>query len=184
MNGSRKRKMTKKTDKGLIQVYTGSGKGKTTAALGMLLRAMGQGMRVAVLQFVKSPNSVCGEHRTLQHLGVEVITLGAGFTWVAENLEKNRDYSVELWKVATEKINSGRYDMLVLDEFTYPLKFGWVPMQEVEKVLINRPAGLHVVITGRDALQELIDLADTVMEIRSIKHHLDKGIRAQPGIEF
>ena len=165
-------------------MYTGNGKGKTTAALGMLVRAMGQDMRAALLQFVKSPTPVSGEQRTLRRLGVEVITLGAGFTWVGKNLEKNRDYSVELWKVVREKINSGQYDMLILDEFTYPLKFGWVPMQEVEKVLIRRPSGLHVIITGRGAPQELIDLADTVMEIRPIKHHLDKGIRAQPGIEF
>jgi cob(I)alamin adenosyltransferase len=176
--------MTKKTVKGLVQVYTGSGKGKTTSALGMLLRALGHDMRVGVLQFVKSSNSVCGEHRALQHLGVEVITRGAGFTWVKKNLEKNRAYSIDLWNTAKEKINSGNYDLLVLDEFTYPLKFGWVSMGEVKQTLGNRPPELHVIITGRDAPQELIDLADTVMEIQSIKHHLDKGIPAQPGIEF
>jgi cob(I)alamin adenosyltransferase len=103
---------------------------------------------------------------------------------VEKNSEKNRDCSVELWNLAAERINSGNYDMLILDEFTYPLKFGWVQMSEVGKVLKNRPAKLHVIITGRDAPQELIDLADTVMEIRSIKHHLDKGIPAQPGIEY
>jgi cob(I)alamin adenosyltransferase len=177
-------KMTKISKRGLVQVYTGSGKGKTTSALGMVLRAMGHDMRVAVLQFVKSPTSVCGEHRSLQRLGAEVITLGAGFTWVGKNMEKNRDYARELWNVAKEKINSGNYEMLILDEFTYPLKFGWVSMVEVGEVLKNRPPGMHVVITGRDAPQELIDLADTVMEIQPIKHHLDKGIPAQPGIEF
>jgi len=118
--------MTEKARKGLIQVYTGDGKGKTTSALGMLLRAWGQDMKVAFLQFVKSASSICGEHRALQRLGIEVETVGAGFTWVGANLEKNRDYSIELWNSVKEKINSGKYDMLILDEFTYPLKFGWL----------------------------------------------------------
>jgi cob(I)alamin adenosyltransferase len=177
-------KMTNKTRIGLVQVYTGSGKGKTTSALGILLRAMGHDMRVALLQFVKSPMSVCGEHRSLQRLGAEVVTMGAGFTWVGTNMEKNRDYARELWNMAKDKMNSGNYEMLILDEFTYALKFGWVSMIEVEEVLKNRPPGMHVVITGRDAPKELIDLADTVMEIQAIKHHLDRGIPAQPGIEF
>jgi cob(I)alamin adenosyltransferase len=150
----------------------------------MLLRALGRDMRVAILQFIKSPDLMSGEHKVLQRLNVEIITLGAGFTWVGKNLEKNRDCSVELWNLAAAKINSGNYDMLILDEFTYPLKFGWVPISEVGKILKNRPASLHVIITGRDAPQELIDMADTVMEIRPVKHHLDKGIPAQPGIEF
>jgi cob(I)alamin adenosyltransferase len=176
--------MTEKARKGLIQVYTGDGKGKTTSALGMLLRAWGQDMRVAFLQFVKSANSICGEHRALQRLGIEVETVGAGFTWVGTNLEKNRDYSNELWNSVKEKINSGEYDMLILDEFTYPLKFGWLRINEVRETLQNRPSGLHIIITGREAPQELIDLADMVIEIRQIKHHLNKGIQAQPGIEY
>src|SRR5512136_2031366 len=107
--------MAKKTRTGLIQVYTGNGKGKTSDAIGILLRAMGQDMRAALLQFVKSPTPISGEQWMLRRLGVEVITLGAGFTWVGKNLEKNRDYSVELWKVAREKIDSDQYDMLILD---------------------------------------------------------------------
>lgn len=176
--------MPSKPQKGLIQVYTGEGKGKTTAALGIVLRAVGQNMKVAVFQFVKSANSVCGEHRSLQRLGIEVITRGAGFTWVETNRELNRTYSIELWDNVKDKIKSGNYNMLILDEFTYPLKFGWISIEEVKQILMSRPPQLYIVITGRDAPQELIDLADTVMEIRSIKHHLDQGIPAQQGIEY
>ncbi len=173
--------MAEKNRTGLVQVYTGPGKGKTTSALGMLLRAWGQNMRVAMLQFVKSPDSICGEHRALQRLGVEMVTMGSGFMWVGANAEKNRVLSIELWNMVKGKISSGNYDMLILDEFTYPLKYNWIQIKEVLEVLKNRSPELHVIITGRDAPQELIDFADTAIEIRQIKHHLDKGIRAQPG---
>lgn len=176
--------MAEKNKTGLIHIYTGPGKGKTTSALGMLLRAWGQDLRIAMLQFVKSPESVCGEHKALQRLGVEMVTMGSGFTWVGTNMEKNRIHSIELWNIIQAKITSGDYDMLILDEFTYPLKYNWIQVNEVLGVLKNRPPGLHVIITGRDAPQELIDLADTVIEIQQIKHHFDRGIRAQPGIEF
>ncbi len=169
---------------GLVLIYTGNGKGKTTAALGMLLRAWGQNLRVAVLQFVKSSDLVCGEHRAMQRVGLEIVTMGSGFTCAGENAEKNCAQSMELWNITREKINSGNYDMLILDEFTYPLKYGWIQVNEALKVLENRPRELHVIITGRDAPQELIDFADTVMEVRQIKHHLQKGIGAQPGIEY
>lgn len=176
--------MTKNTRHGLVLVYTGHGKGKTTSAMGMILRAWGQNMKVAMLQFVKSQRSNCGEHKALQRMGIEVVTMGSGFTWLGDNLEKNRASSLELWNIAREKIASGSYDMLVLDEFTYPLKFGWIQIEEVLEVLKKRSPELHIIITGRDANQELIDFADTAIEISKIKHHLDKGIKAQPGIEF
>jgi cob(I)alamin adenosyltransferase len=176
--------MTEKRQTGLVMVYTGDGKGKTTAALGMLLRAWGQGMRITVMQFVKSPDSICGEHKALQKLGLEVVTLGSGFTWIGNNMQKNRTFSRELWEQVKIKISSGKYDMLILDEFTYALKFGWIPVQEVMETLKNRPSGLHVIITGREASQEITEYADTVMEIRSLKHHLYQGVPAQKGIEF
>lgn len=168
----------------LVLLYTGNGKGKTTAALGMLLRAWGQNLRVAVLQFMKSSDLVCGEHSALQRLGLEIVTMGSGFTWVGNNLEKNCAQSIGLWNITMEKINSGNYDLLVLDEFTYPLKYGWISVNDALKVLKNRPPELHVIITGRDAPQELINFADTAMEVRQIKHHFQKGIKAQPGIEY
>jgi cob(I)alamin adenosyltransferase len=170
--------------KGLIFVIKGRGKGKTTSALGMLLRAWGRDMQVALLQFIKNPEVESGEHIALRRMGLEVVTLGSGFTWVEDNAEKNRVKSLELWALAIEKIASGKYDMLVLDEFAYPLEYGWIPLPEVLEILKTRPEGLHIVITGRFPPDELIELADSVVEIISVKHHLEKGTKAQPGIEF
>jgi cob(I)alamin adenosyltransferase len=170
--------------RGLVIVITGEGKGKTTSALGMLMRARGHNQRTAILQFVKSPESECGELQSASLLGIEMLTGGAGFTWVGQNEEKNRIQSIEVWNQAREKINSGKYDMIVLDEFTYAFKYHWLQINEVIEVLNNRPSNLHIIITGRDAPAELIDFADAAMEIVQIKHHLKKGIKAQPGIEF
>ncbi len=169
---------------GLVVVITGNGKGKTTSALGMMLRAYGQSLRVTMLQFIKSSDSDFGEHRALRKLGLEVITCGSGFTWIGENAKKNQIQSVELWNLAKEKMASGEYDLLILDEFTYTLKFGWIELPEFLEVLKNRPPRMHVIITGRDAPSELIEAADSAVEIRQIKHHLEKGIKAQPGIEY
>lgn len=177
-------KMSEDKVTGLVMVITGNGKGKTTSALGMMLRAWGQNLRVAMLQFVKSSDSDYGEQRALQRLGLEIVTCGSGFTWIGKNAEKNRVQSNQLWNLAKEKMASGKYDLLVLDEFTYALKYGWVAVPEVLEALKNRPPRLHVVITGRDALSQLIELADSAVEIRQIKHHLEKGIKAQVGIEF
>jgi len=170
--------------KGLIVVNTGDGKGKTTAALGMMLRAWGHGMKVVVLQFVKSSKLDCGEHSAARRMGVEVITGGAGFTRRGKDAESHAHLAVELWDVAREKIVSGDYHMVILDEFTYPLKYGWLPVEEVLNVLGNRPGEVHVVVTGRDAPQELIDFADVVVEMRGVKHVLPGGVKAQKGIEY
>lgn len=170
--------------KGLVIVKTGNGKGKTTAALGMLLRAWGHDMKVVMLQFVKRSNIDYGEHRAACRIGFEILAGGAGFTRRGKTADKNRSLAIELWSLAREKINSGAYHMVILDEFTYPLRYGWLPVEEVLDVLRHRPEEVHVVITGRDAPPELIDFADTVSEIREVKHHLRKGIKAQPGIEF
>jgi cob(I)alamin adenosyltransferase len=169
---------------GLLFVIQGRGKGKTTSAMGMLLRAWGNGLRVAMLQFIKSPEVESGEHRALKHLGIEVVTSGSGFTWIGENAEKNRACSLELWALARQKVASGSYGMLVLDEFTYPLEYGWIPLQEVLEVLKTRPPSMHIVITGRRPPEALVELADCVTEMSALKHHLEKGIRAQPGIEY
>ena len=170
--------------KGLVLINTGSGKGKTTAALGMLLRAWGHNMKVIMLQFVKSSTADYGEHRAARRIGIEILTRGAGFTRRGKNVDANKKLAIELWDMAREKINSGAYHMVVLDEFTYPLRYGWLPIEEVIDVLRNRPGDVHVVITGREAPQELIDFADVVTESREVKHHLRKGIKAQAGVEF
>ena len=171
----------KRKTKGLVIVHTGSGKGKTTAALGLLLRAWGHDMKVSMLQFIKRPTAERGEHRAARRIGVELLAGGAGRS---QNSEMNRRLSLDLWRLAGEKIGSGAYNMIILDEFTYPLLHGWVPVEELLNVLRNRPEEVHVVITGRDAPQELIDFADMVTDMRAVKHALQKGIKAQPGVEF
>jgi cob(I)alamin adenosyltransferase len=168
----------------LVVVYTGHGKGKTTAALGILCRAWGRGMKVAMLSFIKTKTSNYGEEQAGKRLGIEVIPLGGGYTWLSQDIEKDKALARELWTMAQEKMSSGQYDIIILDEFTYPLKYGWLPMEEVLGVLRRRPESLHVVITGRDAPQELIDFADLVTEMREVKHPLRQGIKAQPGLDF
>jgi cob(I)alamin adenosyltransferase len=169
---------------GLVVVNTGHGKGKTTAALGVVLRAWGRGLRVVLVQFVKTRTGNYGENRAAKKLGIEMIPMGEGFTWLSKDIEKDKATAREAWELAREKICSGEYDLVVLDELTYPLTYGWLPIEEIISVLRERPEGLHVIITGRDAPEELIDYADLVTEMREIKHPFQKGLKAQPGIEF
>ena len=170
--------------RGLVVVNTGHGKGKTTAALGVVLRAWGRGMRVIIIQFVKTRTGNYGENRAAKKLGIEMIPMGEGFTWLSKDIEKDKATAREAWELARQKICSGDYDLVVLDELTYTLTYGWIPVQEVIDVLRQRPDGLHVIITGRDAPEELIDYADLVTEMREIKHPFQEGLKAQPGIEF
>ncbi|MCL5985239.1 MAG: cob(I)yrinic acid a,c-diamide adenosyltransferase [Actinobacteria bacterium] len=175
---------TKKQTRGLVIVNTGNGKGKTTAALGLMFRTWGHNMKVIMLQFIKSSTANCGEHRAAERIGVDVIANGAGFSRRCKDLEKNKYLAINMWTLAKEKIESGVYRMVILDEFTYPIKYKWLSVEEVLDVLRNRPEEVHVVITGRDAPQELIDFADIVTDMRVIKHPLQSGVKAQPGIEM
>ncbi len=170
--------------KSLVVVNTGNGKGKTTAALGVLFRAWGRGFHVCMLQFIKSTTSNYGENRAAKKIDMEVISLGGGFTWLSKDIEKDKALARDLWAQCKEKIRSGEYDIVALDEFTYPLAYGWLPTSEVIDFLKQRPARTHVIITGRDAPQELVDYADLVTEMREIKHPFQQGVKAQPGIEF
>ena len=170
--------------KALVIVLTGRGKGKTTAALGVVLRAWGRGMKTVVLQFVKARTANYGENRAARKLGIEMIPLGEGFTWLSKDIEKDKATARECWELARQKIDSGQYDIVVLDEMTYPMTYGWIPVEEVIDTLRQRPQGLHVIITGRDAPQELIDFADLVTEMREVKHPYEKGVKARPGIDF
>lgn len=170
--------------RGLLIVNTGNGKGKTTAALGLMLRAHGRGLRVRMFQFLKHESAKFGEHRTLDVLGLPYEGLGDGFTWRSRDLENSAAMAAHGWSLARAAIESGEHDLIVLDEFTYALKYGWVPWPEVEAVLRGRDPLLHVVVTGRDALPELIALADTVSEIQPVKHAYEAGIGAQTGIEY
>jgi cob(I)alamin adenosyltransferase len=174
----------KEPKKSLVVVNTGNGKGKTTAALGVLFRAWGRGMSVCMLQFIKSTTSHYGENRAAEKIGMEMISLGGGFTWLSKDIEKDKALARELWQQCKTKIASGDYDIVALDEFTYPLSYGWLPVEEVIEFLEARPKRTHVIITGRDAPQALIDYADLVTEMREIKHPFQQGIKAQPGIEF
>ncbi|MCX7912845.1 MAG: cob(I)yrinic acid a,c-diamide adenosyltransferase, partial [Dehalococcoidales bacterium] len=134
--------------------------------------------------FIKRAMPDCGEQDALQRIGIEIVALGAGFTFGTESTGSHREYAERLWKTAVEKINSAAYDMIVLDEFSYPLHYGWVPLGEAISVLKGRPPQLHVVITGRGVPPDLIAVADTVTEMKEVKHALRSGIHAQPGIEF
>jgi cob(I)alamin adenosyltransferase len=169
---------------GLVMLHTGNGKGKTTAALGLVLRARGQGLRVAMFQFIKAKSGNWGESRAGRTLGVEIVPLGSGFTWTSNDLERDRALAHEGWEQCRAAIESGDYDLVVLDEITYCFTFSWLELDDVLDVLRRRPAGQHVVLTGRDAPQALIDFADLVTEMREIKHPFAAGVKAQKGIEF
>lgn len=168
---------------GLLIVNTGKGKGKTTAALGLMMRAQGRGLKVRMFQFLKHEKARFGEHRTLDLLGIPHEGLGDGFTWRSRDLENSAEMAAHGWELAKAAIEAGEHDLIVLDEFTYALTYGWVPWPEVEATLKARDPKMHVVITGRDALPELVALADTVSEIQPVKHAYEAGIGAQAGIE-
>ena len=132
----------------------------------------------------RAPTSNYGENTAAKKIGMEIISLGGGFTWLSKDIEKDKALARELWEQCKAKIASGDYDVVALDEFTYPLTYGWLPTNEVVEFLKKRPPRTHVIITGRDAPQELIDYADLVTEMREIKHPFQQGLKAQPGIEF
>ena len=171
--------------KGLVIVNTGDGKGKTTAALGTVLRARGRNLRVCVVQFLKHETGAWGETRMAEALGIDWIKTGDGFTWTSKDLDETAAKAIHGWEIAQEKIASDDYDLIVLDEFTYPMKFGWIDTGDVIAWLqANKPEMLHLIVTGRDAPPEFIDYADLVSEIQKVKHPYDEGILAQKGIEF
>ena len=173
--------------RGLLIVNTGNGKGKTTCALGLMMRAAGQGLKCCMIQFMKSRNDRYGEHVAAEKLGIEVHTMGDGFTWDTRNPEQDRQTARATWALCVEKLRSKDYDLLVFDELVYVLSYGMLPVEEVveefRKARAEQPAR-HIVVTGRDAPQALIDAADLVTEMGDIKHPFQAGIRAQRGIEF
>jgi len=170
--------------KGLVIVNTGKGKGKTTAAMGLLLRAWGQGLRVCILQFIKARTANWGEEKAARKMGMEMIPLGGGFTWLSDNIEHDKALAREGWEICRQKMLSGNFDLVVLDELTYVLKYGWLSWEDVRDTLDQRPAGMHVVVTGRYAPPELVAYADLVSEIIEVKHPYHTGVKAQKGIEF
>lgn len=172
--------------KGLVMVYTGNGKGKTTAALGMLMRAWGRDMQAAVIQFIKAEGRPTGEKKAAERMGIEMLQVGDGFTWESKDLDQSTALARHGWEIAKRKIKDARYDIIVLDEFTFPLRFKWLDTAEVIQWLKeNKPQKLHIVITGRHAPRELVQFADLVTEMREIKHPFhDQGLLSQPGVDF
>ncbi|MEM6528332.1 MAG: cob(I)yrinic acid a,c-diamide adenosyltransferase [Chloroflexota bacterium] len=174
-----------RTKRGLVLVNTGEGKGKTTAALGVILRMLGRKKRVALIQFLKHESGKWGEIRALQELGLDAIKTGDGFTWTSKDIEETQAKALHGWERAKEHILSDEYDLIVLDEFTYLLHFEWLDTDEVIAWLReHKPENLNMVITGRNAPQALIEYADTVTEMTKVKHAFDAGIPARAGIEF
>lgn len=182
-----RRENYKEKTHGLLMVNTGDGKGKTTAALGVLFRAAGRGMNCCLIQFMKSKNDRYGEHEALEQLGVEVHTMGDGFTWDTNNPEQDIKTSEETWGLCVEKMRSEEYDLLVFDELVYVLDYKFLDLQkvlaEIKDVRAKQP-NLHIIVTGRNAPPELIEAADLVTEMKEIKHPFQAGIYAQQGIEF
>jgi cob(I)alamin adenosyltransferase len=183
--GSDEPRRRKPRDKPLLIVITGHGKGKSTSAFGMLLRSWSRGYRCGVFQFVKSGKWKVGEARAAEALGgIDWEKMGDGWTWISKDLEESADRARAGWEGVKRFIAEEKYEFLLLDELTYPIKYGWLDEEDVVRTLRDRPGFQHVVVTGRDAPRSLIDAADLVSEVTKVKHPMDAGIRAQQGIEW
>jgi len=183
--GSAEPKRRKPRDRPLVVVYTGHGKGKSTAAFGMLLRAWARGYRCGVFQFVKSGKWKVGEARAAAALGgIDWEKMGDGWSWLSRDLDGSADLARAGWEGVKQAIAEERYEFLLLDELTYPITWGWIDADDVVAALRDRPGFQHVIVTGRDADPRLVELADLVSEVTKVKHPMDAGIRAQQGIEW
>ncbi|WEK48940.1 MAG: cob(I)yrinic acid a,c-diamide adenosyltransferase [Candidatus Kaistia colombiensis] len=177
---------SKNVEKGLLIVHTGKGKGKSTAAFGMAFRSLGHGLPVAIVQFVKGAMDT-GERMALERFGdlVSINRLGEGFTWETQDRQRDIAAAQHAWETAKELIKSGEYHLVVLDELNIVLRYDYLPVDEVVAFLsTEKPADVHVVITGRNAPDALIEIADLVTEMELIKHPFRSGVKAQQGIEF
>lgn len=171
-------------EQGLLLVNTGNGKGKSTAAFGLLARALGHGMKAAVVQFVKGRSDTGEEAFFKQHPGVAWHVMGAGFTWETQNRERDIAAAEQGWAIARAHLNDPSIGVLVLDELNIVLKYKYLDLDTVLDDLTDRPAMQHVVVTGRSALPELIAIADTVTEMQPVKHAFEAGVQAMPGVEW
>jgi cob(I)alamin adenosyltransferase len=167
-----------------VLVNTGHGKGKSTAAFGVMLRALAREWSVCVIQFVKSDEFKVGEKQIAERLGAEWVVGGDGFSWESDDLVQSAAVAARSWQLAAEKIASGEYRLVVLDEITYPMNWNWLDRAAVVAAIAGRPAHVNVVATGRDAPPELVELADTVTEMVKVKHAFDRGLPARRGIDF
>jgi len=168
----------------LVLVNTGPGKGKTSAAMGVVVRAVARDWPVAVVQFLKSGAWKTGEEKVGRRLGVDWWAMGEGFTWDSGDLTIDEAVAADAWKHAKQLIEVGAHKLVVLDEVTYPLNWGWIPLADAVATIRNRPEHVNIVCTGRKAPAQLIDVADTVSEIADVKHAYRSGIRAKKGIDY
>jgi len=168
----------------LVLVNTGDGKGKSTAAFGIVMRGVARGWRVCVIQFIKSGKWKVGEEAVGRRLGVDWLKGGDGFTWESPDLDESRGRAVAAWEIAAATIAAGEHELVILDEVTYPVNYGWLPLDAVLEAIRTRPEHVNVVVTGRNAPDALVELADTVTEMRKVKHAFDRGIRARRGLDF
>jgi len=177
----------RESTRGLLIVNTGDGKGKTTASIGTMVRAAGRGLKCCMIQFMKAKTDRYGEHESLEKLGIEVHTMGDGFTWDTKNPAQDIKTSEETWALCVEKLRSGEYELLVFDELVYVLDYKFLDLDavlsEINSVREKQPH-LHIIMSGRNAPEKLIAAADLVTEMREIKHPFHAGIYAQQGIEF
>ncbi|MGR9107144.1 MAG: cob(I)yrinic acid a,c-diamide adenosyltransferase [Gammaproteobacteria bacterium] len=171
-------------DRGLLLVLTGNGKGKSSSAFGMVARALGHRMKVGVAQFIKGRTDTGEEAFFRGQPAVIWHVLGEGFTWETQNLERDCETARRAWSVARELLSDSTLDLVVLDELTYPIKYGWLDVEMVLTDIGNRPPLQHVVVTGRAASAKLVEAADTVSELRDVKHAFRSGVRAQKGVDL
>lgn len=168
----------------LVLVNTGSGKGKTSAAMGVVMRGVARGWRVAVVQFLKSGTWRTGEEKICRRLDVDWWNAGEGFTWDSDDLDQDKGVAAAGWEIARELISAGNHHLVVLDEVTYPLNWSWIDLDDALETIRDRPTHVNIVCTGRDAPDRLIEIADTVSEILDVKHAYRAGFRAMKGIDF
>lgn len=170
--------------KSLVLVNTGNGKGKSSSAFGMMLRAVAVDWPVAVVQFIKSGNWKVGEEKMGRQLGVDWHSFGQGFTWESDNIDDDKAHANEGWSAAKQIIQAGDHRLVILDEITYLCNWGWIEEADVVATIENRPEHVNIIVTGRDASTALTDIADTVTEMTEVKHAYQQGIRAKRGIDY
>ena len=168
----------------LVLVNTGDGKGKSSAAFGVMLRGLARGWSVAVFQFIKSGDWKVGEEKMGRKLGVHWHNQGEGFTWDSDDLAHDKAIAAAGWAEARAAIEAGDHELVILDELTYLMNWGWIDADEVLATIRQRPAHVNLVVTGRDASPELIDVADTVSEVVKVKHAFDQGVLAKKGLDY
>ena len=171
-------------ERGIVLILKGTGKGKSSSAFGMVARALGHGQRVGVVQFIKGKWQTGEEKFFSAHPAVEFQVMGTGFTWDTQNRELDRAAAERTWQRATRMLDDPTLSLVVLDEITYLFQYAYLPLQCLLDALASRPAGQHVVITGRPCPAELETVADTVTEVRNVRHAFNAGVKAQPGIDW